>query len=145
MGKRKNEPPTLMPRHKKPHFSLYADECIPYQAVTYLRSLGLSIKHVVDLKLIARSDDFHFKNSKKLGRVLLSFDGDFKKIDVIDLKNHPGIVLISAGEKTPIHVQRILLKFIKNVDEDYVKGSLLIVSFDKIIRFRKGQKDQKKI
>lgn len=51
---------------KKSRLQLYADECFPVTSVTYLKSLGYSIIHAYDRKLIGKSDQGKIVNEKAL-------------------------------------------------------------------------------
>jgi len=67
---------------KKSQIKLYADECFPVTSATFLRSLGYSIVHAFDLKLLQKSDLRHLKEGKKLKKLgvnyysQVSFEGE---------------------------------------------------------------------
>jgi len=71
--------PPSMPS-KKLRIRLYADENIPIPSATYLKSKGISVIHAYDKNFVEKSDLFHLKQSKNLGRILISLDKDFKNI-----------------------------------------------------------------
>lgn len=124
---------------KKPKLQLYADECFPVPAVTYLKSLGYSIIHAYDKNFIQRNDQFHLLTSKKLGRVLITLDRDFNSYETADLKSFPGVVIISAGSTTPLHIIKACTKILKIISQDLVKESLIKVTINKLIKLKAGE------
>ncbi len=130
---------------KKHRISFYADENIPIPSVTYLRKKGINIRHVYDEDLVGKEDHYQFNHSKKLNRVLLSLDKDFKKFDGISLKSHPGVILITVGNAVPENINRVLYKILVNISEDYVVNSLIRVTMSKMIRLKNGKIDEKSL
>lgn len=124
---------------KKVKLQLYADECFPVPAVTYLKSLGYSIIHAYDKNFIQKSDLFHLLTSKKLGRVLITLDRDFNSYETADLKSYPGVIIISAGSTTPLHIIKVCRKILGFVSHDLTKESLIKVTIDKLIKIKKGE------
>lgn len=130
---------------KKSRLRIYADECIPVTSTTYLKQKGVSVIHAYDINFIQKPDSTHFKKSRELKRVLLSFDRDFKKFKHFSHSNHPGMILISTGYTTPEHINKILDKTLKHITESFMKNSLIIVTIDKIIREKAGVISEKSI
>ena len=126
-------------RSKKPKLPLYADECFPVPAVTYLKSLGYSIIHAYDKNFIQKSDHFHLLNSKKLDRVLISLDRDFNSYETTDLKGYPGVIIISVGSTTPLHIIKVCRKILRFISHDLVKESLVKVTIDRLVKIKKGE------
>lgn len=124
---------------KKSRLKLYADECFPVTSVTYLKSLGYSIIHSFDKKLIGRSDQVHLKESKKLERVLITLDRDFLYYQRVNLSKHPGVIVISAGSPTPNNVNKICKKLLAGLSEDFLKNSLIKATSTKIIKMKEGK------
>lgn len=124
---------------KKPRIRIYADENIPIPTVTHLRGKGISIQHAYDINFINKSDNSHFKKSQSLKRILLSLDKDFTKFEGAPLKNHPGVILITTGNNTPRHINRILDKILKHITPEFIKHTLVRATIDKLIR----EKDEK--
>ncbi len=125
---------------RKPHIQLYADECFPVPSATYLRSLGYSIAHAYDYNYVQQTDRFHLAKSKQLKRILITLDRDFLYYEQINLQNHPGIIIISAGSATPPQVNKICRKFLKSIGQDFVKDSLVKVTVDKIVKIKDGER-----
>ena len=125
---------------KKLQIKLYADECFPVPSVTYLKSLGYSIVHAYDLKQINKKDQIHLAVSKKLKKVLITLDRDFIYYNVANLSNHPGVIVLSVSSSTPIRVNYVCTKLLKDISENTVANSLLKVTVDKIIKIKKGKK-----
>ena len=124
---------------KKSKLRLYFDECIPVQSATYLKTKGISVQHAYDLKLIQKPDQLHLNESKKLNRVLISLDKDVKRFNSVTVSDHPGVILLSTGDITPAHINKLLDKLLKHVSPDFAKDSKIKFSLDKIIRNRKGE------
>lgn len=124
---------------KKSRLQLYADECFPVTSVTYLKSLGYSIIHAYDRKLIRKPDQLHLKESKKLERVLITLDRDFLYYQSVNLSKHPGVIVISAGSATPQNINKICKRLLIKLAEDFLKDSLIKVTSSKIIKMKEGK------
>ena len=124
---------------KKLRIHLYADECFPVPSVIYLKSLGYSITHAYDKNYINKPDAFHFNVSKKLERILITLDRDFLGYENISLKDHPGIIVISAGSTTPPVINNTCRKLFRYIGADYCKASLVRATANKIIKIREGK------
>ena len=116
-----------MPSKKSP-LQLYADECFPYPSVTYLRSKGISIIHAKEKRTLGKTDLHHLRVSKILGRILITVDRDFLYYDQADLKNHPGVIIISATTPTPFNINFILNKQLSKMGKGYTKHSLVRIT-----------------
>lgn len=123
---------------KKIRLQLYADENFPVGSVTYLKSLGISIIHAYDLGHITRSDLFHLKVSRLLGRILITRDRDFN-YNWTTLTGHPGVILISPGSQTSDAVNKVCQKAFKKITAHFVSEALVRVSTDKVFRNKKGK------
>lgn len=121
----------------KTHF--YADECIPLPVVTSLKISGINIIHVYDKDFVSKSDDFHFKQSKKLERVLITLDKDYYKYTKFQLNNHPGILLLHVGTVTPKSIERLLRKILKYLTPNFMNESRVVGSMSSL----KKEKNQK--
>ncbi len=130
---------------KNHRIQFYADECIPIPSVSFLRKKGINVVHVYDEDLVGKSDSYQLNHSKKLGRVLLSLDNDFKKFDGKNLNKHPGVILITVGNTTPDNINRVIDKVVRIIKEDYVENSLIRITIAKIKRIKKGAIDERSI
>lgn len=124
---------------KKSHVQLYADECFPFATVTHLKSIGYSIVHAFDKKMIQKSDQAHLKMSKKLQRVLITLDRDFLYYEEINIGKHPGVIVISVGSATPPNINKVCEKLLKNITKDSIKDALVKVTTNKIIKLKEGK------
>src|SRR5436305_1905862 len=129
---------------KKSRLRLYADENIPIPCITYLKAKGISIVHAFDYNLIAISDAEHLRKSKQLNRTLVSLDKDVKKFTDIVIDNHPGIILLSTGDITPPHLNKLFDKVVKHTSPSFVKNSIVRVTVNTITK-KKTQIINKKI
>ena len=126
---------------KKVRLKLYADENFPIGSVKYLKSIGVSIIHAYDLNNITKSDLFHLKISKTLGRILITRDRDFK-YNWTTLKEHPGVILISPGSQTSDAVNIVCKKSFKKLTSNFVAESLVRITIDKITRNKNEQLEE---
>ncbi len=130
---------------KKSKLHLYADQNIAVQTVLHLKSKGISIKHAYDFNYANKNDEHQFKKSKFLDRVLLSLDKDFRKFKGFPIKNHPGVILITSGNSTFEHINKILDKSLKYIFQEYVKHSILRITMDKIVKEKGDEKGEKNL
>lgn len=124
---------------RKSDIQLYADECFPVPSSTYLKSLGYSVVHAYDKKLVGKNDRIHLAESKKLNRVLISLDRDFLYYNEVNLDTHPGVIVISVGSTTTTNVNKVCKKLLKKISQDFIKDSLIKVTVDKIIKLKLGK------
>lgn len=130
---------------KKSDIQFYADECFPVTSSTHLKSKGFSIIHAYDRGYIQKQDRFHLKISKKTSRVLITLDRDFLGYNEINLKNHPGVIIVSVGSATSPNVNKVLDKALTMINKDYVKNSLIKITDRKIIKNKSGNRTEKEI
>lgn len=124
---------------KKSRLQFYADECFPMPSVTYLRSLDYSIIHAFDKNYIQKSDHFHLLASKRLNRILITLDRDFILYEQTFLRDYPGVIVISVGSATPLSINKVCRKLVKNISRDLVKDSLIKITIDKLIKIKGGK------
>lgn len=124
---------------KKPHFQLYADECFPVSTVKFLKSKGISVINAYGRNLEGKSDSTHLKESKKLNRVLITLDRDFLYYEQVNLRDHPGVIVVSIGSATPPNINKVCEKFLKNVKGDFIQDSLVKVTTNKIVKLKEGK------
>lgn len=129
----------------KIRLQLYADECFPLPSVTYLKSLGFSIVHAFDKRNVQKKDSFHLIESRRLGRILITLDRDFLYYSEADLKNHPGIIVVSSSSITSPYVNKVCNKAFKHMTSNFIKHSLVMVTDNKITRVKDGIKTEKKL
>ena len=129
---------------KKVRLQLYADENFPVGSVRYLKSLGISIIHAYSKGYIQKSDLFHLKISKDLGRTLITRDRDFN-YNWTTLKDHPGVVLISPGSQTSDAVNQVCQKSFKKITQNFVSESLVRITNNKIWRNKNEKIEEFKI
>ncbi len=118
---------------KKSHIRLYADECFPITSALYIRSLGYSIVHAFDIKLIRKKDFLHLQTAQKLKRTLITLDRDFLYFEKANLDKHPGVIVISTGSATPKSINIVIKKLLKNISPDFTKESIIKITTSKII------------
>lgn len=130
---------------KKSRLQLYADECFPLSSVTHLRSKGISVIHAYDKKNIHKSDRFHLKQSKMLGRTLITLDRDFIQYSKLSLKETEGVIVVSVGTAASPQIDKVCDKIFKVITPRFVKESLIKVTIDKIIKVKDDNISERKI
>lgn len=128
---------------KKIRLRLYADENFPISSVTYLKSLGISIVHAYDLKLINTSDKKHIATATKLKRTIITLDRDFLYYSDIPLHSSFGAIIIATGNATPLHINTVCKKALPNISPSWVKGAYIQITVSKITRRKKGMFEEK--
>ena len=118
---------------RKIRLQLYADENFPVTSVKYLKSLGVSIVHAYAMGNVQKSDSFHLKVSKTIGRILITLDRDFN-YNWTTLENHPGVILIRSGSQTSAAINVICQKAFKKLTPNFVSQSLVRITNGKILR-----------
>lgn len=118
---------------KKIRPKLYADENFPVSSATFLKSLGISIVHAYDHKMINKSDLAHIKYAAKLERTLITIDRDFLYYSAVNAKNSFGAIVISTGDATPNHISLICKKALPKISEKISKGAFIRITMSKII------------
>ena len=124
---------------KKSDIQFYADECFPIPVVTEFRSIGLSITHAYDLKIVRRSDLTHLRTSRKLKRVLITLDRDFLYYRQAKITDHQGIIVIAHTSTAPKSILEVCMRMLKHITKSYVKGSIVTVTRSKITKEKKGK------
>ncbi|MCL5407526.1 MAG: DUF5615 family PIN-like protein [Patescibacteria group bacterium] len=119
-----------------PHkFKFYLDENFPVPAGKFLKSRGQTV--VEGLKILKKpglTDQKHLETCIKEEAILLAFDRDF----IIDSKYQEmirksyGVILIEATDTKPKTAQRILVKVLKKLTKNSIKGKICCASIDKI-------------
>src|SRR3989344_3738850 len=108
---------------KKIRLRLYADENFHISSVTYLKSLGISIIHAYDLKLINVSDKIHIAQATKLKRTIITLDRDFLYYSDLTLRSSFGAIVIATGNATPLHINTVCKKALAYISPRWAKGA----------------------
>ena len=117
---------------KKIRLRLYADENFPVSSATFLKSIGVSLVHAFDLKLVNKGDKTHINKAKKLQRTIITIDRDFLYYSAITTRDSFGAIVISTGNATPDHINLICQKTLHKISEDSIKGAFAKVTIEKI-------------
>jgi len=126
-------------KKKKLKLQFYADECFPLPSVIFLKSLGYSIRHAYELKMVQKSDKTHFDKCKLLDRVLLTVDQRLKRYENFNYENHPGVIVIKCSSTVPSNVNKHAAFVLKKITSNVVKESIINGSLDRITQ-RKNEK-----
>lgn len=118
-----------------PKFKFYLDENFPVPAGKFLKSRGHTV--VEGLKILKKpglTDQKHLEACVKEKAILLAFDRDFR----IDskyremIRKSQGVILIEATNTKPETAQKILVKVLKKLTKNSIKGKICCASIDKI-------------
>jgi hypothetical protein len=80
------------------------------------------------------------KKSEK--RVLISLDRDFNKFKDESLIGNPGVILITVGNNTPVHINAVLVKILKRLSTNSLKESLIRATINKLVKEKKGSVEE---
>jgi predicted nuclease of predicted toxin-antitoxin system len=127
---------------KKIRLRLYADENFPVSSSTHLKSLGISIIHAYDLRLINKNDNLHLKIAQQLKRTVLTLDRDFLYYSSTTVKGSFGVIVITTGDTTALHINKICDKALTKISAHFAKQAFIKVSNTKIVRIKKGSKEE---
>jgi predicted nuclease of predicted toxin-antitoxin system len=123
----------LVSRPRK--FKFYLDENLPVPAGNFLRSLGHNV--IEGLKILKRegaTDLKHLKESTKQDAILLAYDRDFKVDSKYQemIRKSPGVILVEATNTKTDTTKNILIKILKSLTINQIKGKVLCASNDKL-------------
>ena len=107
----------------------FADQCVPLEITESLISAGHDVRLLRDELPIRSLDPAVIACAVRLGRILLSLNGDFSDIVTYPPANFHGIIAIQLHnhpEVIPSLMER-LNRFLASKAADFYKGKLLIV------------------
>lgn len=102
------------------------DENIHPEVVSYLRSVGLDVLDVKEQGWRGRPDEELLDTAHRLGRVILTHDGDFGTLALLGGKPVVGIVRVRPGHIRP-HVTIEALKGLLALDLEPSSPFLIVV------------------
>jgi len=112
---------------------ILCDQCINRDVILALRDVGFDVVHTSEIRLSRASDETIFHHSRRLRRVLLTFDHDFGNITRFSIRNCPGVVVIYTANMTKeMIIERALHTFKYLFKNRYPSGQLFIVESDSI-------------
>ena len=112
---------------KKEVLHVYIDENIESEIIDFLKTKKFNIKTFKDYWMQWKSDDDHFKLSKKEWRVLITKDDDFWNNKMYPIKWHPWIIILKYSNiNEAIPVLSTLISVIKPFFKVYEESKILI-------------------
>lgn len=109
------------------------DEDLPRSTAHALREAGYEAEDVRDLGLSGHTDREVFERAQSLSAAVLSGDSDFANILLFPPGSHAGIVVSRVPDDVSTDtLNRELLAGIKQLDEDELRGALVIVEIGQI-------------
>jgi len=124
---------------------LYVDEDVPAPSVYALRGFGSDALYVPELGTKSRDDRYHYKEARRLGRILVTNDADFWNDRLHPLALSPGVVLIECGTSRDPYQTAILfyqlaldvlLRGISKIPGMWTQTKLRISSEQVLLRMR---------
>lgn len=109
-----------------------ADENIALSTVNLLKKSGYDLKDHKELNFTGQKDEVVINLAKKQGRIIITLDKDFGNIIRHPLQSHSGIILICIKNPNPARVNFYLKQLFKEVDEEKIKNSLVILKENRI-------------
>ena len=110
-----------------------ADECVSWQTVELLRTLGLTVERTQDIAGFGIEDAKVSEIAREKKAVLLTYDRGFGNIRKYPLQDHSGIVILKVYSSRSLQRCHEVLQELLKVESDF-KGTLFIVDED---RYRK--------
>lgn len=115
------------------------DADLPRSACTALRQRGYRADDVRDLDLGAATDETVLHHATTRGYTLISADKGFSNLLRFPLGTHHGIIVARFPRHTQARMKvRLLLRWIPTLQEEDLRGNLLIVQ-PKGIRIRRAK------
>ncbi|MBE0523875.1 MAG: DUF5615 family PIN-like protein [Methanosarcinales archaeon] len=102
----------------------------------FLKDLGYEAIRVNELGMAKSKDKEIFDYASEKDMVILSADLDFGNILAYTQSNKPSVVIFRLQDPSPEHVNSLLSSNLHRINEDLMKGSIVIIE-DFEIRVRK--------
>ena len=102
----------------------------------FLRDLGYEAIRVNEIGMAKSKDKEIFEYASEKNLVILSSDLDFGNILAYTQSNKPSVVIFRLQDPSPEHVNSLLSSNLQGINEDLMKGSIVIIE-DFKIRVRK--------
>ncbi|HEY3267707.1 MAG TPA: DUF5615 family PIN-like protein [Armatimonadota bacterium] len=104
---------------------ILADHCVPEPILAALRGEGHAITRLVDVADPRATDREVAELSRRLGLVLLTADGDFRRRRDFQPRRFAGIILLRDLHAAPERVLRRLLRLLAGADPSELSGALI--------------------
>ncbi len=109
------------------------DEDLPRSLARLLRTEGLDAEDVRDVGLRGKSDSEVLQYAIAQNRVLLTADLGFGNLLTLPLGSHHGILVVRLPNEVPVTgLNAVILKAIRTLSDDEIRGSLVIVEHGRI-------------
>ncbi len=106
------------------------------KTVNFLKNMGFDTIRVNELGMAKSKDKDIFDYAKKNDMTILTEDLDFGTILAFTRSNKPSVIIFRLNDPSPEHVNLLLSSHISSIEEDLLKGAIIIVE-DREIRIRK--------
>ncbi|MCL0092615.1 DUF5615 family PIN-like protein [Dehalococcoidia bacterium] len=108
----------------------FADECVSFQTVELIRSLGFQIEDLRKLGLRGLNDDEVFKIAQEKKAILVTYDKGFGNIRKFPPSSHNGVIVIKAFDLRSMERCHKVLERLLNVEREF-KGTFFVVNQNK--------------
>ena len=108
------------------------DENISTSLVKALRNTGYDTKDIKEEKLFGISDREVIKLAVHDNRVIVTYDKDFANLLKYSIIKHKGVILLRFADQSPDNTIRLFIPALKNLKENKIRKSLIIISDDYI-------------
>lgn len=117
------------------NLSIFADQCVPMEAIRRLREAGCRVTPLRDMLHIRAPDPVVIAKAQEMGTILLSLNGDFSDIVAYSPANYRGIIslqLHNHPEVLPRLLDRLTAYMVANPEPDAYQGRLFLVEVHRI-------------
>lgn len=115
---------------------LLSDENIFPSTLALLRSHGLDIKDIKEMKLWGINDKKVMELARREDRLLITLDMHFSNVFLFPPSECPGIIVVRVRPAVPSKVDQAIKCFLQALQPEKVKNALIIVEENKF-RIRK--------
>lgn len=116
--------------------NFFADHCLSFRTVRFLRELGHDVVTAKQLGKHKLPDPDLLKFAESLDRVFITEDRDFGDILIYPPADHQGIIIISTRTRERIVLHAILQKYLVNKTRDELRHLMVLIE-ENVVRIRR--------
>ncbi len=102
------------------------------KTVVFLKNLGYEAVRVSELGMAKSKDRYIFDHAKKNDMIVLTADLDFGNILAHTHSSKPSVIIFRLQNPSPEHVNSLLSSNLSNIEEDLMKGAIVIIEESEI-------------
>jgi predicted nuclease of predicted toxin-antitoxin system len=109
------------------YMKLLLDQGLPRSAAILLRNANIDTIHVSEIGMSAAQDIDIIKISREEGQVVITLDADFHTLLALTEATYPSVIRIRIENLRAQALVELLLRVIKECEEDIEKGAAITV------------------